>query len=337
MRAVTLDYDTKTLKERDVPEPGNALGQHEVLFRIVAAGVCGTDRELAQFRFGYPPGGDSYMILGHEAAGRVIAVGSSVTGITPGDWVAPMVRRPCSPACETCTAGRRDYCITGRYTERGIFGAHGYFTELAVDDSGDVFLIPQGREEFGVLIEPLSVVEKAVMRALEVHPWTPRRALVLGAGTIGLLSALVLHARGIDVTIQSVEPVASDRAKLVERAGVGYTNRFEGIADIVIEAAGSAEAAMTGVDHLGQMGVLVVLGAKQGTVDFPFLQMIIKNQAVLGSVNASPDSARAAVEDIATFDPEILAAMIVRVPFTAYRESILGAPADRPKIIHMFE
>src|SRR5690348_13942648 len=102
------------------------------------------------------------MVLGHEAVGQVVAAGSAVSRVRPGDWVAPMVRRPCAPACETCAAGRRDFCMTGRYTDRGIFGAHGYFTEMAVDRAEDVFLVPPGREEYGVLIEPLSVVEKAV-------------------------------------------------------------------------------------------------------------------------------------------------------------------------------
>jgi threonine dehydrogenase-like Zn-dependent dehydrogenase len=335
MRAVVLDYQHRTLQARDVPEPARDLKPNEVLFRIHMAGVCGTDRELAQFSFGYPPAGSSFMILGHEATGEVVAAGSSVNHVQAGDTVAPMVRRSCSPACDTCAAGRRDYCRTGRYTERGIFGAHGYFTKFAVDDAADLVVVPQNRTDFGVLIEPLSVVEKAVQRALDVHPWTPRTAVVLGGGTIGILSALVLRERGLNVVVQSIESTDSSRARLISRAGLPYTNRFDGKADIIIEAAGSEAAAMQGLSQLAQMGVLVILGAKQGTVTFPFLQLIVNNQVVLGSVNASPEAARAAVADIERFEPEVLDSLIHRTTFDSYRDSILGTPADRPKIVHM--
>lgn len=335
MRAVTLDFEHKTLRARDVPEPARPLEANQVLFRIHAAGVCGTDRELARFTFGYPPAADAFMVLGHEAGAQVVAVGSSVTSVSAGDWVAPMVRRACSPPCDTCASGRRDYCLTGRYTERGIFGAHGYFTELAVDAEDDLLVVPEGLSEFAVLLEPLSVVEKAVDRAIEIHPWKPSRALVIGGGTIGILAGLVLRARGFDVSIQSIEPRTGPRARLIERAGIAYMNEFDGSADIVIEASGSAEAAMTGISKLGQMGVIVILGAKQGTVEFPFLQMIIKNQAVVGTVNANPESARRAVEDLQTFDRTVLDAMIQRVPFEAYTESIQNPVGERPKIVHI--
>jgi threonine dehydrogenase-like Zn-dependent dehydrogenase len=335
MRAVTLDYEHRTLDARNVPEPSGSLAPKQVLFRIHAAGVCGTDRELAQFNFGYPPAGDPFMILGHEAAGEVIAVGSAVGDVRPGDCVAPMIRRACSPPCDTCAHGRRDFCLTGRYTERGIFGAHGYFTEYATDSEEDLYVIPADRAEFAVLVEPLSVVEKAVGRALIVHPWNPETALVIGAGTIGILAGLVVQARGLKVTLESLEPAKGQRAKLVESAGLNYTNRFEGTADIIIEAAGSADAAMAGIARLRQMGVLIILGAKHGSVEFPFLQMIVGNQVVLGSVNASPESARSAVEHLRRFDRAILDAMIERVPFDTFRTSILNPAAQRPKIVHM--
>jgi len=335
MRAVTLDYEHRTLDARNVPEPSGSLAPNEVLFRIRAAGVCGTDRELAQFAFGYPPAGDPFIILGHEAAGEVVAVGPAVTTIRQGDCVAPMIRRACSPACDTCAHGRRDFCLTGRYTERGIFGAHGYFTDYATDSEEDLYVIPADRADFAVLVEPLSVVEKAVGRALNVHPWKPETALVIGAGTIGILAALVLQARGLQVTVESLEPARGPRARLVESAGLAYTNRFEGTADIIIEAAGSADAAMAGIARLRQMGVLVVLGAKHGSVEFPFLQMFVGNQVVLGSVNTSPESARNAVEHLRGFDRAILDGMIERVPFDEFRVSILSPAAQRPKIVHM--
>ena len=122
MRAVALDYETRSLNRLDLPEP-EPPGPDEVLFRVLATGVCGTDRDLAEFRFGHPPPGERHLVLGHEALGQVVAAGSAGSaGLKPGDWVAPMVRRACAPACMSCARGRRDLCLTGGYTERGIIG-----------------------------------------------------------------------------------------------------------------------------------------------------------------------------------------------------------------------
>ena len=137
MRAVALDYEAHRLVERGVGEP-RVAGPREVLFRVHQAGVCGTDRDLARFRFGYPPEGEACMILGHEALGQVVETGSGVTELAPGDWVVPMIRRACSPPCASCASGRRDLCLTDGYRERGIFGAHGYFCDWAVDDAEDL-------------------------------------------------------------------------------------------------------------------------------------------------------------------------------------------------------
>src|SRR4051812_14499673 len=105
MRAVVLDYEQRTLSDRDIEEPSLSEDQH-VLFRVQETGVCGTDRELSNFVFGEPPKGDSYMVLGHEAIGQVVENGSAVRGLKKGDWVAPVIRRACIPACVSCSRGR---------------------------------------------------------------------------------------------------------------------------------------------------------------------------------------------------------------------------------------
>ena len=139
MRALILDYERKTVRETERPEPV-LQAPDEVVFRVIETGVCGTDRELAAFRFGYGPDGDSFLVPGHEALGEVVKAGPEAP-FKPGDIVAPAVRRACVPPCDSCRAGRRDLCRTGRYTERGIFGAHGYFTELAVDRAEDLVAV----------------------------------------------------------------------------------------------------------------------------------------------------------------------------------------------------
>src|SRR5688572_30543482 len=115
MRALLIDYDRRELREGEFPEPRRERGD-DVLFRVREVGVCGTDRELAAFRFGYGPAGDSFLVPGHEAVGEVVEGGSA---FAPGEIVVPTVRRACTPPCASCARGRRDLCLTGKCTERG--------------------------------------------------------------------------------------------------------------------------------------------------------------------------------------------------------------------------
>src|ERR1700731_431266 len=107
MRAVALDFERRALVEREVQTPEIARDD-QVLFRVQEVGVCGTDRELAQFHRGYPPEGESFLVLGHEATGHVIEVGGAVTSLRAGDCVVPMIRRGCSPPCRCCARRRTD-------------------------------------------------------------------------------------------------------------------------------------------------------------------------------------------------------------------------------------
>ncbi len=338
MRAVALDFGARRLVRRQAPEPC-AIGPREVLFRVHQAGVCGTDRDLARFRFGYPPEGESHLILGHEALGQVVETGSEVAGLERGDWVVPMIRRACAPPCASCARDRRDLCLTGGYLERGIFGAHGYFCDWAVDDGADLIEVPPDLVEHAVLIEPMSVVEKAIDTALRVHIGEPATALVLGAGPIGVLAALALQLRGFAVSLASLEARDHPRARLLEGAGVRYFPVSGGpappAADIVIEAAGAPEAALAALKSLAPLGVAVVLGAMEAPASLPLIDLITGNRALIGSVNAAPESFAAAVRDLARLDGELLDAMVRRARFGDFEKSILGPPAEAVKVVHI--
>jgi threonine dehydrogenase-like Zn-dependent dehydrogenase len=228
-------------------------------------------------------------------------------------------------------------CSSGDYSERGIVGAHGYFTELAVDSAADLVCIPAELIDIAVLVEPLSVVEKAIGSAMRLHPGTPESALVLGAGTVGLLTAMALRARGLAVTVVSVEPRGSERARLVEHAGVAYEGdvkecRF----DVVIEAAGAAEAALAGLRALAPGGVLVILGVSDA-VPVPMLQLILNNQVVVGSVNAAVSDFEKAVNDLQRFPAGVLGRMISRERWSAYRSTLLGPLREAPKVVHVVD
>jgi threonine dehydrogenase-like Zn-dependent dehydrogenase len=337
MRAAGLDYDLHQLVLRDLPEPPAVSGDR-VLFRVQEVGVCGTDRELASFRedFGQPPEGERFLTLGHEALGQVIATGPEVRDLEPGDWVVPMVRRPCLPPCPFCARGRRDLCITNRFVERGIVGSHGYYCEFAVDRESDLVRVPAVLADVAVLVEPLSVVEKSVETALRIHEWEPETALVLGAGPIGMLAALALQLRGAAVSLYSLEPPEHPRVRLLERAGVRYLTLLEGVtADIVIEATGSAQAAFAGFRALAPLGVYGLLGSRNATGEVPFLDMLRNNQAVFGSVNASPRAFALAVDDLGRMPREALAAMIRRSGFASLGDTLALPPADAAKIVHV--
>lgn len=335
MRAFGLNYASRRLELREMPEPG-LEAPAEVLLRIHEVGVCGTDRELALFRLGFPPAGEEFLILGHEALAEVIACGSGVRGLKPGDWVVPMVRRPCRPPCPSCARGRRDLCLAPESRERGIFGLHGYLADYAVDEEEDLVRVPASLVDYAVLIEPLSVVEKAVETALRVHEPGARRALVLGAGPIGILAAFVLQLRGLEVAVHSLEPADHPRAALLAGAGIAYRPQIEGPeADILIEATGSAEVAFAGIERLAPLGVAVLLGADDASGRFPFRKLIVGNRAVIGSVNAGPGAFAAAVEDLGRFERRILERLIRRLPLEAAAQSILGPPEAAPKRVHV--
>jgi threonine dehydrogenase-like Zn-dependent dehydrogenase len=227
--------------------------------------------------------------------------------------------------------------LTGNYLERGIFGLHGYFAEYAVDSAADLVKVPPALVDYAVLLEPLSVVEKAVETALRIHEPLPSSGLVLGAGTIGILTALVLQLCGLTVSLHSLEPPEHPRVRLIEAAGIRYsTSLSQEKADIVIEATGSAQAAFAALRCLAPLGVCGVIGAameSQGLLSFR--ELLVQNQAIFGSVNASPRSFAQAVEDLSRIEPEILRRLVHRVGFSDFHESILGPPVDSPKIAHV--
>ncbi len=331
MRAAGLNYQTRKLELFETPEPASP-GDGEVLFRVHEVGICGTDRELASFDIGYPPRGDTRLMLGHEALGQIVA--SAAPGFRPGDWVVPSIRRDCPARCRSCAGGRRDLCLTGAAPERGIFGLHGYMAQYAVDRASDLFVIPPPLVDVAVLIEPLSVVEKAVATALRLHVGEPRTALALGAGPIGILAAMVLVLRGLDAAVYSLEPPGHPRAGLVREAGLRYLTTLEGErADVLIEATGSSEAAFAGFRALAPLGVYGILGSPNARGEMPFIDLLVNNQVLFGSVNASPEAFEAAITDLAALDRSVLRRMLHRLPFNRIPGTVSHPPGV--KAVHV--
>jgi threonine dehydrogenase-like Zn-dependent dehydrogenase len=196
------------LAELEKPSVDEVPEGRGVLVQVLRVGVDGTDKEINAAEYGMAPPGYEFLVIGHESFGRVEAVGPQVTEFQPGDYVVATVRRPGMSLYDRI--GTYDMTTDDVYYERGINLRHGYLTEHYVDDPEYIVKVPAGLKEVGVLLEPTTVVEKGIAQAYEIQRrlrvWRPRRACVMGSGTIGLLAALALRLRGLDVTVLSRAP-----------------------------------------------------------------------------------------------------------------------------------
>jgi threonine dehydrogenase-like Zn-dependent dehydrogenase len=323
-----------------VTRPGEAHSTHvedvaavtaregEVLVRTLEVGVCGTDREISEGLFGVPPDGETSLVLGHEALGVVESDGY---GFTRGDLVTATVRRSCG-RCIACAEGSPDSCLTGDYFERGITRLDGYARELVAEDPAQLISIPRSLGRLGVLAEPTSICERGLRHARTIggrQPWQLRRALVIGAGAIGLVATYLLRLADVEVWTASLEPGNG----LVEQSGARYvsTNDVElselGTFDLVLEAAGDAEVMARCLGLLRRSGVACLLGIdprrQQVEIDGRVLGMdaILENRVLFGSVNAQRQDWLAAVDDLAHARK--------RWPEALERFVTLKAPLDR--------
>jgi threonine dehydrogenase-like Zn-dependent dehydrogenase len=298
----------RDLQMINVPVP-ELRSEHGVKVRIREVGVCGTDREIVGHHLGTPPEGAERLILGHEAVGEVVEVGPAVRRLTRGDLVVLTVRRPCDdPECAACRAGRQDFCVTGRFSERGIKGADGFMTEFVVEDEHYLVRVPKALSDVAVLVEPLSVVAKAAIdldTIVRRIPWErdSTRALVLGAGPIGLLAAMMTRARDLETFVYSLEPADSDRAELVRSLGASYVSGRDvplteiasrvGAADVIFEAVGVAKVAFQAISALAPNGICILSGVPgpgrlvEFDLDSVMRDVVMKNQVIFGTVNAS--------------------------------------------------
>jgi glucose 1-dehydrogenase len=288
-----------------------------VLVKVLRVGVDGTDKEINAAEYGMAPPGDDVLVLGHESFGRVVEVGPAVTELAPGDYVVATVRRPGSSIYDLI--GTSDMTTDSVYFERGINLRHGYLTEYYVDEPEYIVMVPRGIKDVAVLLEPTTVVEKGITQAYEIQRrlrvWRPRRAAVIGAGTIGLLATLALRLRGLDVTTFSLRPRPHLNSDLVEELGARYVSVQEttltqgaerhGPFDLIFEASGFAPAVFEAMQALGKNGVLVLSSVTGGnhTVQVPAdrinLDFVLGNKVMVGTVNANREYFETGVRDLA--------------------------------------
>jgi len=368
MKAVAVFPGSREVRvvERDAPRIAQP---DQVLLRMLDIGICGTDKEICSFEYGTPPPGDDHLVIGHESLAEIVEAGPAVERYRPGDLVVASVRRPCPhPGCLACREGHQDYCYTGDFTERGIKEAHGYMAEYVVERERYLNLVPPDLRDIAVLAEPLTIAEKALGQIFWVMqqrpPWldpeTPGgergrglSALVLGIGPVGLLGAMALASSGFTTYVYSRELPPSPRTDLVGAIGATYMSSqavtFADLAqqigniDLIYEAVGHSHFALAALRVLGTNGIFVLTGVPglQAFVEADpaslMRDMVLKNQVLLGTVNAGADAFASALADLEEFRrrwPAVVEALIAgRYPPEQAPDLILGRPAGIKSVI----
>lgn len=338
--------------------------EDEIKIRIRRVGICGTDREEARGGRASPPEGQSDLVIGHEMFGEVVEVGTAVTRVRCGDYAVFTVRRPCG-RCLPCALQRPDLCLTGDYRERGIKGLDGYQASFVVDREAYVVRVPPELEGLGVLCEPLSVAEKAINEAVRIQtarlPETEsrpvwlygRHCLVAGLGPIGLLAALILRLRGAVVYGLDVVDCDTVRPQWLQVIGGQYVDGRAvppdkiddavGPVELIVEAAGVASLDFNLLDALDFNGLYVLTGIPNGDrpIDIPrarlMRQLVLRNQLMLGSVNAARDHFQMGVDDLvqaqARWSDHVLRLITHRHPHTDFPDALLHNPPGEIKAV----
>jgi threonine dehydrogenase-like Zn-dependent dehydrogenase len=339
MRALTVVPGvpgSSALTELREPDPREG----SVLVATRSIGICGTDRELLAGEHGAAPPGEDRLVLGHESLGEVLEAPAD-SGLSTGDAVVGVVRRPDPVPCVNCAAGEFDMCRNGRYTEHGIQGAHGFARERWRAEPDAVVRVDPSLGEAGVLLEPASVVAKAwehIERIGSRAVWQPRTVLVTGAGPIGLLAALLAVQRGLDVHVLDLVR-DGPKPQLVEKLGATYhatpVAHLDCEADIVVECTGAAPVladvmggtapnaivCLTGVSSAGTMTALD-LGALNR-------EWVLQNDAVFGTVNANRRHYELGAAALAAADHAWLTGLLTRhVPLDDYAQALVPQDDD---------
>lgn len=345
MRAMTVTPGkSDSARVGEVAEP--PVDDGSILVEGLLTGICGTDIELVSGAFGSGRPGSDHLVIGHESLGRVLEapVGS---GFTAGDLVAGVVRRPDPVPCPACARGEWDFCRNGQYTERGIKEMDGYGAERWRVNPYFAVPVPAELGELGVLVEPASILTKAWEQVDQVgaRSWFgPQHVLVTGAGPIGLLAAMIARQRGYDVhVLDRVED--GPKPELVRALGGTYLTdlgQLGVVPDVVIEATGAGQLVFDCASLLPPAGVMCLAGIHPGpaTVDVQLdalvRQLVVRNAALVGTVNAGKRHYADAVDVLLAADRAWLRQLITRtVPLSDWPDALVREPDDIKVVVDL--
>ena len=320
MKAIAVKPGIKNsvnLVEMPKPNVNEIANGRGVVVKVLRVGVDGTDKEINNAEYGAAPAGDDFLVIGHEGFGIVEEVGPNVTELKKGDYVVATVRRPGTSIYDVI--GTNDMTTDETYFERGINLRHGYLSEYYVDDAEFIVKVPRGLKDVGVLLEPMTVVQKGITQAYEIQRrlrvWKPKRAAVLGAGTIGLLATLVFRLRGIEVVTFGRTPKPYLNSDLIEDLRAAYVStenisvpdyaKQHGGFDIIFEATGFSPIVFDAMQALAKNGVLVLSSVTGGdkVIEIPAdkinLDFVLGNKVMVGTVNANREYFETGAKDMA--------------------------------------
>jgi threonine dehydrogenase-like Zn-dependent dehydrogenase len=345
MKAITVEPKKPgSVRLEDVPEPD--INNGSVLVEAVAVGVCGTDVEIAEGKFGWAPPGKTRLVLGHESLGRVLDPGPA-SGMKKGDLVVGIVRRPDPVPCPNCAVGEWDMCRNGQYTERGIKEIDAYMSERWRIEPEYAIKIDPTLGILGVLLEPTTVVAKAWEHTLAVGQrafWEPKTVLVTGAGPIGLLGALIGVQLGLEVHVLA-RTKTGPQPELVRALGATYHSckvpeiGFE--PDVIMECTGVGQVISESISVIGASGVVCLTALGMAAPYRRFLadvasSAVLKNNVVFGSVNANKRHWYKAGEALARADRSWLARLVKRRERPEDFAKALARRAEDIKVVIQF-
>jgi L-iditol 2-dehydrogenase len=275
--AVLVQKGEIVMEERPVPSPA----PDEVLVKVASVGVCGSDvhyyREgrIGDFVV------DAPLVLGHEASGRIVAVGAAVSPDRIGQRVAIEPQRPCR-VCAQCSAGRYNLCPKMEfYATPPVDGA---FCEYVTIQDPFAHLVPDSvSDDEAALLEPLSVGIWASRKA-EIVPGS--RVLIAGAGPIGVIAAQAARAFGATEVIVS-DPVA-ERRQMARRFGATHTvdPTAESLAELGVDAfidcSGAPPAVKSGIAAVRGAGIVVLVGLGADEIALPIPTIMNRELKVTG-------------------------------------------------------
>ena len=347
MKAITVEpHNPGSARLEDIQEPDMRDGS--VLVQCVAVGVCGTDVEIIEGKYGWAPPGGTRLVLGHESLGRVIDPGP-FGSLKEGDLVVGIVRRPDPVPCPNCAVGEWDMCRNGQYTERGIKQIDGFMSEQWRIEPEYAVKVDPSLGLLGVLLEPTTVVTKAWEQVQAVGQrafWEPRNVLVTGAGPIGLLAALVCSQNGLDVhVLDRVE--TGPKPELVRALGATYhTGSATDVGfnpDVIVECTGVGQVIADCLSVASAGGVICLTGVGSGGRTTGFTAdvaatMVLQNNVVVGSVNANKRHWYKAARLLAQADRAWLGRLITRRERPeAFMQALHRQPDDIKVVIQFAE
>ncbi|WP_285245592.1 glucose 1-dehydrogenase [Pseudarthrobacter sp. fls2-241-R2A-127] len=347
MKALTVvPGSADSLEIREIAEP--ATDEGSVLVETLAVGLCGTDMEITAGKYGEAPGGAPFLVLGHENLGRVLEAPQD-SGLSAGDLVVAIVRRPDPVPCPACAAGQWDMCRNGRYTEHGIKGLHGFARDRYRADPQALVRLSSSMEDVGVLLEPTTIVAKAWQHIDAIGSrafFEPKTAVVTGAGPVGLLAALLGVQRGLEVHVFD-QVTTGPKPELVSDLGAIYHSESlatSGVkADVLVECTGVASVVLETMTCRAVDSVTCLTGVsspgKTDPVDVGSVNrsLVLGNESVFGSVNANRSHYEAAVAALEKADAGWLQRLISRrVPLADFDDAFRRRDDD-VKVVLSFE